>query len=60
MENQTKSSGQTWRRSSGDDPIKQLAERQSALADLLGTVDDDPESLDASSEQAHKLVADVG
>ena len=59
MEDQTKSSRQTWRRSSGEDPIKQLADLQSALTDLLGTVDDDPASLDASSEQAHKLVADI-
>jgi hypothetical protein len=59
MEDQAKSPRQTWRCSSGEDPIRQLADLQSILTDLLGAVDGDPRSLDASSERAHKLVADI-
>lgn len=59
MEHQAIPSGQTWWRSSGDDPIRPLADLQSALTDLLDAVDDDVCSLDTSSEHAHQLVADI-
>lgn len=59
MEDQAKPSGQTRWRSSGDDPIGPLADLRLALTDLLTAVDDDPRSLDTSSEHAHQLVADI-
>jgi hypothetical protein len=59
MEYQAAPPVQAWRRYYGDDPVGPLAELQSALADLLAAVGDDPRSLDANSERVHQLVADT-
>jgi hypothetical protein len=56
---QAGSSSPKSRRSPHDGLIKQLAKLQSTLTDLLRPIDDDARLMDASLEDAHKLVQDI-
>jgi hypothetical protein len=46
-------------RDARDNILKRLVRLQLTLTDLLGAVDDDPQRMDASLEDAHRLVEEV-